>query len=109
MIKKRSYREKFVPPDAIKFILKAGKSLFPPKVVKTFLTHISLFPVNTYVRLNNKSIGRVISTDKNQPLKPKIELLYDSQGKKIEKRTIIRLSENPLLYILNSVNAEEIP
>jgi len=109
MIKKRSYREKFVPTDAIKFILKAGKSLFPGKVVKTFLTQISLFPVNTYVRLNNKSIGRVISTDKNQPLKPKIELLYDGQGKKIEKRTIIRLSDNPLLYILNSVDAEEMP
>ena len=109
MIKKRSYREKFVQTDAIKFILKAGKSLFPPKIVKTFLTHISLFPVNTYVRLNNKSIGRVISTDKNQPLKPKIELLYDGQGKKIEKRTVIRLSDNPLLYIVNSVNEKEIP
>jgi len=109
MIKKRSYRDKYVQTDAIKFILKAGKGLFSAKIVKTFLTHISLFPVNTYVRLNNKSIGRVISTDKNQPLKPKIELLYDSQGKKIEKRTIIRLSDNHLLYIVNSVDAEEIP
>ena len=108
MIKKRSYREKFIQTDAIKFILKAGKSLFPSKIVKTFLTDISLFPVNTYVRLNNKSIGRVISTDKNQPLKPKIELLYDSQGKKIEKKTIIRLSDNPLLYIVNSIDAQEI-
>ena len=109
MIKRRSYRERFVQTDAVKFILKAGKSLFPVKIVKTFLTEISLFPVNTYVRLNNKSIGRVISTDKNQPLKPKIELLYDSQGKNIEKKTIIRLSDNPLLYIVNSVDAEEIP
>ena len=109
MIKKRSYREKLVTTDAIKFILKVGKTLFPAKIVKTFLTHISLFPVNTYVRLNNKSIGRVISTDKSQPLKPKIELLYDGQGKKIEKRTIIRLSDNPLLYIVNSVDAQELP
>ena len=108
MIKKRAYREKYLQTDAIKYILKVGKTLFPARIVKNFLTHISLFPVNTYVRLNNKSIGRVISTDKNQPLKPKIELLYDSQGKKFEKRTIIKLSDNPLLYIVNSVDAQEL-
>jgi HD-GYP domain-containing protein (c-di-GMP phosphodiesterase class II) len=109
MIKMRSYRKKFIQTDAIKFIIKDAKGLFPAKIIKTFLNQISLFPVNTYVRLNNKSIGRVLSTDSGQPLKPNIELLYDSQGQKMAKRQIIRLAENPLLHIIEGIDEKEIP
>ncbi|MCG6534693.1 MAG: HD domain-containing protein [Syntrophales bacterium LBB04] len=108
MIKKRSYREKFVQTDAIKFIIREARELFPPRVLKIFLNQISLFPVGALVRLNNKSVGRVTSTDKNQPLRPTVELLFDSEGNPSEKGEIIHLSENPLLYIVGSVDEKEI-
>jgi len=109
MIKKRPYREKFIQTNAIKSIVEASKGLFPPRIVKIFLTQISLFPVNTYVRLNNKSIGRVVSTDKDQPLRPTIELLYDGLGHKLMERQIIQLSNNPLLYIAGTTDGDELP
>ena len=109
MIKKRPYREKFVQTDAIKSIVEASKGLFPPKIVKSFLTQITLFPVNSYVRLNNRSIGRVISTANDKPLRPTIELLYDGLGKKRGDKQVISLSDNPLLYISGSVNENELP
>ncbi|MFH1937767.1 MAG: HD domain-containing phosphohydrolase, partial [Bacteroidota bacterium] len=108
MIKKRPYRDKFIQTDAIKSIIKASKGLFPSGVVKAFLNQISLFPVNTFVRLNNRAVGRVISTDKNQPLKPTIELLYDSAGHRPKRREVIRLSDTPLLYITDSVDEKEL-
>lgn len=108
MIKKKPYREKFMQTDAIKSIIEASKGLFPPKIVKIFLSQISLFPVNSYVRLNNQSIGRVISTHGKQPLRPTIELLYDGLGNKVKDRQIINLSENQLLYIDRSVNEKEL-
>jgi len=74
-----------------------------------FLNQISLFPVNTLVRINNKSIGRVLSTDKNQPLRPIIELLFDAKGNKMRKGEFIGLSENPLLYIVESIAENEVP
>lgn len=103
MIKKRPYRDKYVQTDAVKFIIKQAKGLFSAKILKVFLNQISLFPVNTLVRLNNKSMGRVLSTDQHQPMRPTIELLYDSAGNKLGKRPIIKLSDNPLLYILESI------
>lgn len=109
MIKKRPYRERFIQTDAIKSILQASKGLFPSGILKAFLNQISLFPVNTYVKLNNKSIGRVISTEINQPLRPTVEFLYDSQRKKMKKRNVVRLSDNPLLYIVESINEDELP
>ncbi|MFC1891618.1 HD-GYP domain-containing protein [Thermodesulfobacteriota bacterium] len=108
MIKSRPYREKFVQTDAIKSIVDASKGLFPPRVLKVFLTQISLFPVNSLVALNNKSIGRVISTDKDKPLRPVIELMYDGSGRKIENRQVIKLSENPLLYIEGNVTEDKL-
>ncbi|MBW2609980.1 MAG: HD domain-containing protein [Deltaproteobacteria bacterium] len=109
MIKKRAYREKFIQTDAIKSIIEASKGLFPPRIIKVFLTEISLFPVNSFVKLNNKSIGRVISTDKDQPLRPTIELIYDGLGNKMIDRQVINLSDNPLLYIEGSVDENETP
>jgi HD-GYP domain-containing protein (c-di-GMP phosphodiesterase class II) len=108
MIRKRPYRDKFLQPDAIKFILKEAKTQFPVRILKAFLNYISLFPLHTYVKLNNKSIGRVISTDKNQPLRPTVELIYDGLGKKLGKKELIRLSDNPLLYVVETLDEKEL-
>jgi len=109
MTSDRPYRDKIVQTDAIKHIVEKAKGEFPAKIRKVFLDRISLFPVNTYVRLNNKSIGRVISTDKQQPLRPTVELLYDSTGGKMESREVVRLAENPLLYINESIHERDLP
>jgi HD-GYP domain-containing protein (c-di-GMP phosphodiesterase class II) len=108
MIKKRPYRDKFVQTDAIKFIIGEAKGRFPARILKIFLNQISLFPVGTLVKLNNKSIGRVLTTEKTQPLRPTIELLYDSLGNKQERGEVVRLAENPLLYIVEGVNEKEL-
>ncbi len=109
MIKNRTYRDKLEPTDAIKYIIKDQKDLFPSKILKVFLNQISLFPVETYVRLNNKSIGQVLSTDQKQPLRPTIQLLYDGLGNRMEKQEVVRLSENPLLYIIDSIHEKDLP
>jgi HD-GYP domain-containing protein (c-di-GMP phosphodiesterase class II) len=109
MTSDRPYRDKIVQTEAIKHIVEEGKGEFPANIRKVFLNGISLFPVNTYVRLNNKSIGRVISTQKQQPLRPTIELLYDSTGGKMERGEIVKLSENPLLYITESIHQRDLP
>jgi HD-GYP domain-containing protein (c-di-GMP phosphodiesterase class II) len=108
MIRKRAYRERILQPDAIRFILKEAKVQFPTKTLKAFLNSISLFPFNTYVKLNNKSVGRVISTDRNHPLRPTVEVLYDGLGNKPERREIVRLSDNPLLYIVETVDERDL-
>ena len=109
MIKNRPYRNKYMQTEAVKSLIGLGKGKFPPRVVKEFLNQISLFPVNAYVRLNNKSIGRVLSTDKSQPLRPKIEILYDGLGREMEKPKTIRLSDSPLLHIVDTINEDDLP
>jgi HD-GYP domain-containing protein (c-di-GMP phosphodiesterase class II) len=109
MINERPYREKSIQTEAVRFIIKETRHLFPVKILKVFLNQISLFPVNTYIRLNNKSIGRVLSTNENQPLKPTIEILYDGKGNRIAQGAPIRLEDNPLLYITETVDDKDLP
>jgi hypothetical protein len=98
-----------VSTNAIKFIVEDAKILFPLKIRKTFLNQITLFPINTYISMNNKSIGRVLATDKQRAMRPIIEIIYDGEGNKLQKRELIRLSENPLLYITGCVDEKELP
>ena len=109
MTEEKPYRDKYLQSQAVNFIIKQTKKIFPPRILKIFLNQISLFPVNSIVRLNNQSIGRVISTDENQPLRLTIEILYDGRAKKVPNKEIIRLTENPLLYIIESIDEKLLP
>jgi HD-GYP domain-containing protein (c-di-GMP phosphodiesterase class II) len=109
MTRDRLFGDNLDQTDAIKYIVDEAKELFPRKVRKAFLDQVTLFPINSYVILNNQSIGRVLRTNKKWTLRPTIELLYNSQGDKLEKPKNIRLMENPLLYIKGSVNPNDLP
>jgi len=109
MTRDRHFGDNLDQTDAIKYIVDEAKELFPRKVRKAFLDQVTLFPINSYVILNNQSIGRVLRTNKKWTLRPTIELLYNSQGDKLEKPKNIRLMENPLLYIKGSVNPNDLP
>jgi hypothetical protein len=60
------------------------------------------------VRLNSKAVGKVIETYPDQPLRPKIRILYDSQKQKVLTKKIVALPEDPLLHIVDAVPDEEI-
>lgn len=69
---------------------------------------MSVFPIYSYVRLNSGAIGRVIATEGSQPLRPTVEILYDSEGNRIEGGKVIRLVETSLLHITGLVDEKEI-
>ncbi|MBF8251397.1 MAG: HD-GYP protein, partial [Deltaproteobacteria bacterium] len=66
-------------------------------------------PTGSYVVLNSKAIGRVVETNEASPLRPIIEMLYDSMGKKLAEKKIVKLQDTPLLYITDSVFEEDLP
>ena len=106
MIHTRPWREKFLHFSAIKEILKTYKNTFERSYLKTLLTEFSIFPLYSYVQLNSDAVGRVIETYPDHPMRPKLNIVYDSQRKKVMTERMVNLPENPLLYIVDSV-AEE--
>jgi HD-GYP domain-containing protein (c-di-GMP phosphodiesterase class II) len=82
--------------------------LFAPHIVKMFLDVITLYPIGSYVRLNNKAIGIVVETNPHNPMKPVVRVLVDGHGKKATEEKLINLAENNILTIAAGVSAEEL-
>jgi HD-GYP domain-containing protein (c-di-GMP phosphodiesterase class II) len=108
MIRERPYRDRIEKTRAMKGIISSSRGKFPAKVVKVFLNQISFFPVGSHVKLNDRSAGRVITTHPEFPLKPIVEILYNHVGKKLKTPKIVDLSQQPLLYITESIDEREL-
>ncbi|MFH1674132.1 MAG: HD domain-containing phosphohydrolase [Pseudomonadota bacterium] len=109
MIHNRPQRGGLSPAYAMKEIVQSSKGLFPASIIKHLLCQLSIFPVKSYVKLNNDSIGMVVKTNTLWPLKPAISLIYDAQGKRVIDDRVLDLAENPLLYIKDVIREEDIP
>lgn len=108
LIHSRPQRGKRTPFAAVKEIINTGKNHFQRQYLKALLSIFTAFPLHSYVRLNSDAIGKVIETYPDQPLRPKIQILYDSQKRKVLTPKIIALPEDPLLHIIDSISENEI-
>lgn len=97
-------RSRILPCDAVKMIVQEAGSSFDPKLVKVFLNYITCYPVGSFVLLNNNEIGRVILTNENLPLRPVVEIVFDSGGKPPEQPKRIDLAKSPVLSIKKAID-----
>jgi hypothetical protein len=108
LVHSRPQREKFHHFKAVKEIIKSGKHLFKRKHLKALLNIFSIFPLHSYVRLNSDAVCKVVKTYPDQPMRPRIQIVFDSQQKRVLTERIINLPDDPLLYIVDSVVDEEL-
>ncbi len=108
LIHSRPQRDKLVPFTAVKEIINTSKDRFEKKHLKALLNTFTVFPLYSYVRLNSDAIGRVIETYPDQPMRPKVRIIFDSQKQKVLINRIVALPDDPLLHIVDSVTDEEI-
>ena len=109
MTHNRPYKKAIMPFASVMELIETKNLSFSPKILKIFLEEISLYPMGSYVKLNNMSIGRVIATHKDQPLRPIIKILFNGQGDRMTEEKIINLKENIVLNILSGISEEEFP
>jgi len=108
LIHSRPQREKLTHFTAVKEIINTCKNRFQRKHLKSLLNIFTAFPIYSFVRLNSNAIGKVIETYPDQPMRPKLKIVYDSQKRKVLTERIVALPDNPLLNIVDSVSESEI-
>lgn len=109
MTSPRPHRTRFLPYEATKEIVQSQRGFYWPKAVKVLLTNLSAFPANSYVRLNNKAIARVVEPNQTAPLRPKVVILFDGKGLEQHGGKVMDLQQNPLLYIVGSLAQDDLP
>ena len=108
LIHSRPQRGKRTPFAAVKEIINSSKRQFRKEHLKALLSVFTAFPIHSYVLLNSDAIGKVIETYPDQPLRPKIQIVYDSQKRKVLTEKIVALPEDPLLHILDSISEKDV-
>ena len=105
----RPYRkEKIIPYQAVKTIVQKERDTFEPEFVKIFLNSVSPYPPGSFILLNNGVIGRVYGVNKGLPLRPVVEIFFDSDGRPPEKPTRIDLSKSPAINIDKALDENDL-
>ncbi len=104
----RPNRERIGFFEAVKYICKSCKSCFERRHLKALLQGFTLFPTQSPVLLNSGAVGLVVKTHGDQPLRPEVKILLDSQGRHVLTERIVRLTAEPLLHIVRCVSEKEL-
>ena len=101
---KRVYKEPMQSRDAVSIMLENMSEHFDPKIVRTLLLSIGLFPPGTGVELSDGSLGVVVASGGKDLMRPEVLLQIDHMGRKSDGQVIIDLSKSEELYVRRSVN-----
>ena len=106
-ISKRSYRDKVGAYHAMKNLLASGVNKFDPEILRLFLSIMSVYPIGSLIELNDNTIGIVVGSIVEKPLRPIIKLIFDKNREKISETKIINLVEDTSKYITKVLDEKE--
>ena len=101
----KAYRAAFTPYAAMENLLKRAKECsVDPMVVRSFLQVLSLFPIGSFVELNDGRVARVLRRSGNHYLLPVVQIQFDNAGNPLDSddAAIIDLATSDLT-ICNAV------
>jgi HD-GYP domain-containing protein (c-di-GMP phosphodiesterase class II) len=107
MISKRSYRSEYAPHEAIRNVLASGQEKYDKQYLVPFVREIGVYPVGTYVRLNNNAVAVVTAADPSAPARPELKHIFDEFGDPVNRTEIIRLALEKDLAITRAFNEKE--
>ncbi len=106
-ISKRSYRQKVYFYQAMRNLLSSGVNKFDPVILRIFLSCLSVYPIGSLVELSDSTIGIVIGSAPEKPLRPIIKLVFDAQRDRVSGTLIVNLIDNTSLYIVRALDETE--
>ncbi|MDR2733250.1 MAG: HD domain-containing protein [Spirochaetota bacterium] len=107
MTSQRSYREEYISHEAMRTVVALSQGNFDKQYLTTFLREIGVYPVGTFVRLNNNAIALVVAADPTSPMRPELKILFDEFGDPINHTEMIWLAQTSDLEITKALNEKE--
>jgi len=89
----RYYAKETPPEKTIKEMEEASGKEFDPVLLKRFIRVIGVYPPGTFVRMDTNEIGFVSQINQSDPYRPRVKIVIDSQGSKVENPEEVDLQE----------------
>lgn len=78
----RVYRKRFMPHEAIEFLLGQADSHFSLDLVTAFVASVAPYPPGTLLKLSTGEIGIVTEVDMGIASRPTVKIIQDTDGRK---------------------------
>jgi len=109
LIMDKEYRKKFKPYFALREIMALNNIKFDPNLMRFFVSSFSLYPIGTFVRLNNNVIGVVVDCNEGYKLRPIVKMLFNQNRDNVSHNNIIiNLLDEKKLFIKEVIVDEEL-
>ncbi len=99
----RPHRKRLIPFEAMRMIVQEFRAVFDSDLLRAFLNAVPIYPVGSWVQLNNGEMARVTASDRRAPLAPVVTTVLDRHGDPLTRPTTVDLAREPLVSILHAV------
>ena len=104
----RPYHPRAVPHQALRGLLVQHKQAFQPRLLKTLVDQLSLYPIGTAVRLNDGHIGVVSKVNPRFPLRPVLLVRRSRDGGTAGETAPLDLSHETATHIVEVLPATQV-
>lgn len=94
-----TYKQKYLPHEAMELLYGTGNIYFDVRVVKAFTGSIAAYPLGTLVKLSSGEIGIVVNVHKTSAPRPIVKIYFDKNNNHLDYARQIDLSEEKTVFI----------
>ena len=99
----------FPPDEAVKTLLRGSEWKDSKELVKALVQQLTVFPPGSWVRLNTGEIAQVIETNPLTPLRPKVEVRFNTSQMRLQNPKAMDMNQDPLIYITGCILSTKLP
>jgi len=103
----RVYKKAINSNNAMMIIISESGKHFNPHLVALFQKSVGIYPIGSFVRLNNGYIARVIEQNEGI-VRPVIQVMFDDIGERLDDQVVINLMDSNELYIVESFHEQKV-
>jgi len=107
LITDRPYRRGFSNYEAVQIIQGETGTHLSKRFVDALLRHVNLYPPGTVVILSNDDMAIVTQDNLSDRNRPRLKLLFDTNGKAYEMDNVMDLTEHKDISVTKHLSAEE--
>ena len=108
MVSKRPFRNNVDGHSGMMELIKEKGRKFDEKVLRVLLLTLTVYPIGTYVKMTDGSIGIVNATNSAEPKYPVLKMIFDANGTFFADAPILQTSEEDNVQIAGALNRDEV-
>jgi HD-GYP domain-containing protein (c-di-GMP phosphodiesterase class II) len=94
MTTSRPFRNEIRPDKALAVLMQGRGKAYDPEITKVFVAMLGIYPMGAIVKLTDDSIAVVFRVNRDELLRPRVKILVDPEGRRLDDPTVLDLRIN---------------